>query len=56
MTTHIDYAVTEVIPEADTSNEEQRVDPRFSEQEKITAILQQQQRLKLRTAAEGFDD
>lgn len=56
MTTHIDFAVTEVIPEAAANEEGERVDPRWSEQDKIKAALAQQQRLQARIAAEGFDD
>lgn len=56
MTTHIDFAVTEVIPEAEANEEGERVDPRWSEQDKIKAALAQQQRLQARIAAEGFDD
>ena len=56
MSTHIDYAVTEVIPEPEQTEEGGQVDPRWREAEKLTATLRQQQRLRQRVAAEGFDD
>lgn len=56
MTTHIDFAVTEVIPQPDTNSEGGSVDPRWSELEKVRAALERQQRLQTRIAAEGFDD
>jgi hypothetical protein len=56
MTTHIDFAVTEVIPLPETNTEGETVDPRWSEQDKVRSALQRQQRLQTRIAAEGFDD
>lgn len=56
MTTHIDFAVTEVIPQPETNTEGERVDPRWSEPDKVRSALQRQQRLQTRIAAEGFDD
>ena len=56
MSTHIDYAVTEVIPVAEPSEQGEQVDPRWRDQEKQAALLKQQQRLQRRVAAEGFDD
>ncbi len=56
MTTHIDFAITEIIPQPESNAEGESVDPRWSEQDRIRSALQQQQRLQTRLAAEGFDD
>lgn len=56
MTTHIEHAVTEVIPEPDPSESGTARDTRWIEQEKIMATLARYDRLKRRVQAEGMDD
>ncbi len=56
MTTHIEHAVTEVIPETESSETGETGDPRWVEQEKIIAVMARETRLKLRVHAEGLDD
>lgn len=60
MTTHIDYAVTEVIAEPDSAGSEggsgEPDDNRWSEQQKIESTLKHCERMVRRVRAEGFDD
>ena len=56
MTTHIEHAVTEVIPEPEPSESGTPRDTRWTEQEKIMATLTRHDRLKRRVQAEGMDD
>jgi hypothetical protein len=56
VTTHIEHAVTEVIPEAEASESGEPGDTRWVEQEKIAAARSRSIRLERRVHAEGLDD
>jgi hypothetical protein len=56
VTTHIEHAVTEVIPETETSETGESGDTRWVEQEKMAAAMARKTRLKRRVHAEGLDD
>lgn len=58
MTTHIETATTEVIaePEASAAAGSGGSDSRWSEQQKIAAVLKRSECMNRRLRAEGFDD
>lgn len=56
MTTRIDRAVTEVVPEPEAPDESGSGDPRFEELERMRQMRRRCERLEARTRAEDFDD
>ena len=56
MTTYVEHAVTEVIPEPEPSEWGEPADRRWTEQEKINAATAHWERIRMRTHAEGLDD
>ena len=56
MTTYIDQAVTEVIPEPEPSTGRQAGDDRWHTRERIRRTLDRQKYQQRRLRAEGFDD
>ncbi len=56
MTTHIEHAVTEVIPEPELQAGTAEATPSWREQEKIITALSRHVQLDRRLRAEGFDD
>ncbi|WP_319549557.1 hypothetical protein [Desulfogranum marinum] len=56
MTTRVERVISEVIPQQDASESGEKGDERWSDKEKIMATMAHHERLKLRVAAEGFDD
>lgn len=56
MTTYIDHAVTEVIPEPELSAANEGGDDRWRTRDRIRRALARQQYQQHRLRAEGFDD
>lgn len=56
MTTHVEHAVTEVIPQQEPAESGESGDQRWAEQDKIKATISRWNRLRFRLSAEGFDD
>jgi len=56
MTTHIDQAITEVIPAPEAATEAEGGDERWHTQERILRAVTRQQRQHRRLWAEGLDD
>lgn len=56
MTTYVDQAVTEVIPEPEPSAGSEGGDDRWRTRERIRRIMARQQYQQRRLRAEGFDD
>lgn len=56
MTTRVEQVISEVIPEQDAPESGEGRDERWSGEERALAAAAHHERLKLRVAAEGFDD
>jgi hypothetical protein len=56
VTTRVEQVISEVIPEQDVPESGERRDERWSVEERIMAATARHERLRLRVAAEGFDD
>lgn len=56
MTTRVERVISEVVPQQEASESGERNDERWSAEDKIEAAVAHHERLKLRVAAEGFDD
>lgn len=56
MTTRVGQVISEVVPEQEAPESRERSDERWSAEERIMATMAHHERLKLRVAAEGFDD
>jgi hypothetical protein len=56
MTTRVERIISEVIPQQESSESGERNEERWDAEDKIKAAMAHHERLKLRVAAEGFDD
>ncbi len=57
MTIRTERVISDVIPEPEASSSGgERKDQRWQSEERVRTVLAEQERLKLRIAAEGFDD
>ncbi len=56
MTTHIDQATTEVIPESEPQVRQESDGPRPDEEGRVARLIQRTRWVEQRTRAEGFDE
>jgi hypothetical protein len=56
MPVHVDRVSSEIVPEAEPAPERKGTRPRWEEAERLKALLAREERNRMRTRAEGFDD